>query len=211
MATIPTTSQITTSADEDNRTNSETNLSTTNTKDELNANTSTWTPANKKKLQHMTEFHKEYQCIFGEGTSFQTIMKRRISHMIPPMPKSVCKEEMWSVHLDSSEVIIEYMTDAHSNKIKKLKPILIKSEPDQEYTCHIVSDDDLPAVPEENFTQKRAVTIDSYSESISSDDEESSDDRTVTVDSNSSAALAFKEVPCKWGSIPRELKVPYIK
>ena len=42
------------------------------------------------------------------------------------------------------------------------------------------------------------MTIDSYSESISSNDEESSDDRTVTVDSNSSATPAFKEVPCEW-------------
>ena len=88
------------------------------------------------------------------------------------------------------------MTDAHGNKIKKLKPLLIKSEPDREYTLHVVSDDDLPAIPEENFTQKREVTIDSYSESISSNDVESSDDRTVTADSNSSAALAFKEIPC---------------
>ena len=38
------------------------------------------------------------------------------------------------------------------------------------------------------------MTIDSYSESISSNDEESSDNRNVTVDSNSSAAPAFKEV-----------------
>ena len=38
----------------------------------------------------------------------------------------------------------------------------------------------LPAVPEENFIQKREVTVDSYSESISSN-EESSDDRTVTM------------------------------
>ena len=85
------------------------------------------------------------------------------------------------------------MTDAHGNKIKKLKPILIKSEPDREYTHHVVSDDDLPTVPEENFTQKMEVAIVSYSESISSDD-----DRTVTADSNSSAAPAFEEVPCVW-------------
>ena len=39
-----------------------------------------------------------------------------------PMPKSVCEEEMQSAHLDTNEVIIEYMTDAHGNKIKKLKP-----------------------------------------------------------------------------------------
>ena len=51
-------------------------------------------------------------------------MKRRISHMNPPMPKSVCEEEMQSAHLDSNDVIIEYMTNAHGNIIKKLKPIL---------------------------------------------------------------------------------------
>ena len=41
--------------------------------------------------------------------------------MNPPMPKSVCEEEMQSDHLDNNEVIIEYMTDAHCNKIKKTK------------------------------------------------------------------------------------------
>ena len=195
MATVPITPQITTSADEEDRTDSD--LSAENTKDELHTNTSTWSPADKK-LQHMTEFHQEYQHIFGEGASIQTIMKRRTSNMNPPMPKSVCEEKMQSAHLDSNEVIIKYITDAYGNKIKKLKLILIKSEPHREYTFHVVADADLPAVPEENFTQKREVTIDSYSESISSNDKESSDDRTMTADSDSSAAPAFKEVPCKW-------------
>ena len=58
MTTIPITSQITTFADEENRPDSDTDLSAENTEDELNANTSTWFPANKKKLQHMTEFHQ---------------------------------------------------------------------------------------------------------------------------------------------------------
>ena len=48
-------------------------------------------------------------------------MKRRIFHMNPPMPKSVCEEAMQNAHLDSNEIIIEYMTDAHGNKIKKTK------------------------------------------------------------------------------------------
>ena len=117
--------------------------------------------------------------------------------MNPPIPKSVCEEEMWNAHLDSNEVIIEYMTEGHGKKIKKLKPLLIKSEPDREYTHHVISDDNLPAVPEENFTQKREVTMDSYSDSISSNDIESSDNRTVTADSNSSATPAFEEIPCK--------------
>ena len=68
MATIPTTSQIT-SADEHYRTNSETDLSAENTEDELHVDTSTRTPADQKKLQHMTEFHEEYQHVFREGAS----------------------------------------------------------------------------------------------------------------------------------------------
>ena len=98
------------------------------------------------------------------------------------------------------------MTDAHGNKIKKLKPMLIKSKTDREYTQHILSDDSLPAVPEENFTQKREVTMDSYSESISSNDEESSENRAVTVDSDSSATPDFEEVPCKWEANSKKIE-----
>ena len=115
--------------------------------------------------------------------------------MNPPIPKSVCEEEMQNANLDTNEVIIEYITDAHGNKIKKLKPLLIKSEPNREYVQHLHSDDNLPAVPEENFLQKREITIDSYSETISSD--LSSSDRTITADSDSLATSHFEETPCK--------------
>ena len=54
MATIPTTSKISMSADEENRTNYKTDLSAKNTDDEIHVDTSTWSPADKKKLQHMT-------------------------------------------------------------------------------------------------------------------------------------------------------------
>ena len=64
MATDPITSQITTS--DDNRTKSDTDLSIVNTEAEMHTILSTWTPAEKKKLQHMTEFHEEYQHVFGE-------------------------------------------------------------------------------------------------------------------------------------------------
>ena len=69
MATVPIALQITTSTDEDNRTDSDTDLSMVNTEDEMHTNFSTWTPAERKKLQHMTEFHEEYQSIFGEKAS----------------------------------------------------------------------------------------------------------------------------------------------
>ena len=156
-----------------------TDLSNNNTEDEEHMDTTAWTPAKQKKLQHMAEFHEEYQCAFGEKASLCTIMKNRISHMNPPMPDSVCKEEMQNATVEN-DVIIEYITDAQGRKVKKLKPLLIKSEPDREYTEHIHSDDNLLNVPEDNFMQKREVTVDSYSETISSDS--SSDDRTITAE-----------------------------
>ena len=77
------TSQITTS--KDNRTDSDTDLSIVNTEEEMHTDLSIWTPAEKKKLQHMIEFHEEYQCVFSELASLCTIMKHRISHMNPPI------------------------------------------------------------------------------------------------------------------------------
>ena len=142
-----------------------------------------WMPAKQKKLQHMVEFHKEYQHVFGEKASICTIMKNRITHMNPPMPDSICKEEMQNATIDN-DVIVEYITDAQGRKVKKLKPLLIKSEPDREYTQHIHSDDNLPNIPEDNFLQKREVTVDSYSETISSDS--SSEDRTITAETENS-------------------------
>ena len=47
MATIPIDSQMTTSTDEDNTTDSDTNLSTVDAEDELHTDTSTWTPADR--------------------------------------------------------------------------------------------------------------------------------------------------------------------
>ena len=130
-----------------------TDLSNIPTEEERQIDTTTWTIAKCKKLQHMVEFHEEYQCVFGEKASIHTIMKNRITHMNPPMPDVVCKEEMQNATLDN-DVIIEYITDAQGRKIKKLKPLLIKSEPDKEHVHHIHSDDNLPSVPEDNFTQK---------------------------------------------------------
>ena len=71
---------------------------------------------------------------------------------------------MQSATVDTNDIIIEYITDAQGWKVKKLKPLLIKTEPDREYIQHVHSDNNLPDVPENNFIQKRKVTIDSYSE-----------------------------------------------
>ena len=155
MATIPNTPLIPTSPStlEDNQT-SGTDLEEINMEDEMNTDISKWSDKERKKFQHMKEFHEEYQKVFGDQASLHTIIRKRIAHMIPPMPHSVCEEEMQDASMDTKEVIIEYITDAHGNKVKKLKPLLIKSEPNKTYVQHIPSDDELPVVSEDKFIQK---------------------------------------------------------
>ena len=118
-----------------------TDLSNNHTEDEEQIDTTDWTPVKSKKLQHMKEFHEEYQHVFGEKAYICTIMKNRIAHMNPPMPDSVCREEMQNA-IPDNDVIVKFIMDAQGRKVKKLKPLLIKSEPDREYTHHIHSDDD---------------------------------------------------------------------
>ena len=117
----------------------------------------------------------------------------------------VCEEEMQNAKLDQDEVIIELMTDAQGNKIKKLSPVFIKSEPDRDHVLHVNSDENLTDVPEENFTMERERTVDSYSESISLDDEPS-DKRTITADSDSSEAVVFEDAMVGWELDPKGIE-----
>ena len=110
--------------------------------------------------------------------------KLNFSHE-PPLPESICREEMQSATQDN-DVVIEYITDMQGRKIKKLKPILVKSEPDREYTHHIHSDNDLPNIPEDCFTQEREITIASYSETISS--ESSSEEKTLSAETENTTS-----------------------
>ena len=63
MATISNTLTITTSKDSQN--DLETDLNN-NTADKMQTDNSNWTQAEKKKLEHMIDFHTEYQQLFGE-------------------------------------------------------------------------------------------------------------------------------------------------
>ena len=67
------------------------------------------------------------------------------------------------------------------------------------------SNNNLPAVPEENITREREGMVDSYSESISSDDDPSND-RTMTIDSDNSAAAVFEEIPIGWEADPKGIE-----
>ena len=53
-----------------------TDLEDTNTDDEGATDISIWSNKEHKKLQHMTEFHQEYQKVFGDRASLRTIIKK---------------------------------------------------------------------------------------------------------------------------------------
>ena len=65
-----------------------TDLEEINTDDERATDISIWSDKERKKLQHMTEFHQEYQRVFGNRASLHTIIRKKISHMNPPTPTS---------------------------------------------------------------------------------------------------------------------------
>ena len=98
----------------------------------------------------------------------------------PPYAWTLYARWKCKVQQQKTMSILSILQMLKEEKIKKLKPLLIKSEPDREYTQHIHSDDNLPNIPEDNFMQQREVTDDSYSETISSDS--SSEDRIITAE-----------------------------
>ena len=102
MATVPNTPLIPTSpsTSEDTQT-SGTDLEEINMEDEMNMGISKWSDKERKKIQHMKEFNKEYQRVFGDQALLRTIMWKRIVHMNPPIPHSVCEEEMQDASLDN--------------------------------------------------------------------------------------------------------------
>ena len=55
---------------------SSTDLEEINTDDERATDISNWSDKEHKKLQHMTEFHQEYQRVFGDRASLRTIIKK---------------------------------------------------------------------------------------------------------------------------------------
>ena len=59
MATVSNASPIKSS--EDSQNDSDTDLSIDNTENKMHMDLSNWTLAERKRLQHMTEFHEEYQ------------------------------------------------------------------------------------------------------------------------------------------------------
>ena len=78
MATVPNTLPLiptSPSTSEDTQTFG-TDLEEINTEDEMNTDISKWLDQERKKWQHMKEFHEEYQKIFGDWASIHTIIRK---------------------------------------------------------------------------------------------------------------------------------------
>ena len=69
------------SSSEDNDTG--TDLSIIHTEDEEHVDTTMWMHSKWKKLQHMVEFHEEYQHVFGKK-SFHTYNYEKQNHTYEP-------------------------------------------------------------------------------------------------------------------------------
>ena len=106
MATIPNTLLIPTSpsTSEDTQT-SGTDLEEINMEDEMTTHTSKWSDKERKKLQHMKEFHEEYQRVFGDQALLHTFIRKRIEHMKFPFHilyvKKKCKMLVWTIRKSS--------------------------------------------------------------------------------------------------------------
>ena len=68
---------------------SETDLSIIPTEDEKQIDTTDWMPAKHKKLQHMKEFHEEYQCFFGKKASISN-HNEKLNHPYEPTYARIC-------------------------------------------------------------------------------------------------------------------------
>ena len=126
--------------------------------------------------------------------------------MNPPLPKLVCEKEIQNGELDENEVIMEFIMDAQGNNIKKLRPIFIKSKPDREHVLYVDTEENLPDVLEENFILEREKAVDSYSESVSSNDE-LSNAVTILANSDSSEAADFEDAMVGLELDPKKIKI----
>ena len=50
----------------------------------------------------MTEFHQEYQRVFGNKASLHTNIRKRIACMNPLIPSTIYKEEMQNANIDTN-------------------------------------------------------------------------------------------------------------
>ena len=102
-----------------------------------------------------------------------------MGNMYESMPKEVADQEMKSA---TEEVTIIEMIDAAGNKVKKLKPIFIKSEPDKEYVQKKapLPEDKLPPVPEHFFQREKCFEQDLLTDQDESNDTRSTEESTVT-------------------------------
>ena len=128
---------------------------------------------------------------------YQTIHHQMHSELYPTMPEAIVSEEMSTYDVDSNHVQVEKVIQKDGAVVKKILPILIKAEPDQE---HITKESSImtlyqPHLPPEVQPEQllREEELHSYSEEATDDTEYLSDNKAQADETDSSAVESMVE------------------
>ena len=160
------------------------------TEEELEEEFNKLSASDKIRYNQWVEFHEQYQKMHSiAGTSSQII--HHISDLNKPaIPVEIAKEELANVDVDDEQVQIIKMVNKDGKLVKKVRPILIKTELDREHAT-IVSFEKHPG--EVSFTNDEQVPFCTtspveYVEEVTDNEDYKDDDEVISIESNSSAA-----------------------
>ena len=101
----------------------------------------------REEYRHNLEFHQQYQQKYGGHDSIRTIVTKHINRYKPPIPQNIVHEEMKTSEM-TDEVEITYEEKGDGTETKRIKPIFVKMEPDQEYAKVEPVEEDFPWFPD---------------------------------------------------------------
>ena len=103
------------------------------TEKELAAEFEKLSHAEKIRYNERFDFHSRYQKNTGIGGSINQIIRGITNQNKPLIPEEIPKKEYEQVDFDPDQVQIEGITDKDGEEIKRVKPILIKKEIEEDY------------------------------------------------------------------------------
>ena len=91
-------------------------------------------PGDKIQYNQLYSFHLQLQCNERcSGILNQMIRHQMCSKLFPAMPETVASEELSTYEVDPNHDQVEKVIQKDGAIVKKILPILIKAEPDQEH------------------------------------------------------------------------------
>ena len=152
-------------------------------------------PADKITYNERFDFHSKYQRNMGIGGTISQIVHSISNQNKPLIPDDIPKKEFEEVDIDPDQVQIECMVDKDGNKVKRVKPILIKKEITTNYATQIPFElghgKDIYLFTDEECVLYADRPYEPRIEEETDDDDYVDDDIPIKVDSDSSAALSM--------------------